>query len=67
VNRKVTAPVLVLAAVLVAALLYGIYHFAQPSPILHPGAEDIPPIPPGGVVPVKPPPDAGPVPGTINR
>jgi hypothetical protein len=66
-NRKANVPIVVLAVALLAALLYGIYRYAQPAPILHPGVEDIPPKTASDSLPVKPPPDAGPMPGSMSR
>jgi hypothetical protein len=68
VNRNVSLPVALIALIALAAGIYVVYaKYANPGPIAHPGASDIPPRRPGDDKPVQPPPDAGPVPGAIKR
>jgi len=68
VNRNVSPPVVLLALVVLAALLFGIYRMTVPATQpANPGLADIPPRQPGDDRPAAPPKDAGPAPGTMPR
>jgi hypothetical protein len=68
-NRKVNAPVALVAFAALAGLVYFIFTWAfRPPPAnYNPGLADIPPRVPGHDKPVPPPKDAGPVPGAMAR
>lgn len=67
-NQRVGPGAIVVALVVLAAIMFGIYRFyGHASPVQHPGADDIPKRIPGHDKPVPPPPDAGPAPGTMKR
>ncbi len=67
-NRNVSLPLVLIVLIALAAGIYVLYaRYANPAPLAHPGASDIPPRRPGDEKPVTPPPEAGPVPGAMKR
>jgi len=68
-NRKVSAPIVVVACLVLAGFIYLIakWSFHVTPANENPGLSDIPPRIPGHDKPVPPPKDAGPVPGTMPR
>jgi len=65
-NRNVNLPIIIVAVLVLAVVLFGIYKISSRTPS-NPGAADIPAKQAGDDKPAPPPPDVGPVPGQLKR